>query len=109
MPRDPSGRLHEIIEFRASEWFPGCIDLVTGQSPNNVSTLALSLADLAVLRAGIDELLGIPVCPPCADERHEDCPRHHDNDPGRCGCDYRRLHANILASQVALYRAIRGH
>jgi hypothetical protein len=111
MTHDPSERLHQIIEFRASGWYPGCVDLMTGMNPNNVAVTTFSLPDLAVLRAKIDELLDVPACPACADERHEDCPRHHNTDgshPGyRCGCDQRRLHARILADQVALYRASR--
>lgn len=102
------GRIHPYMEFEASHHYPGAFSLVTGHSPQNVAALDLSLADLAVLRAKIDELLGTPPCSACRDERHEDCPRHYGGNPGQtCGCDQRRLHARITSDQVTAYRLAR--
>jgi hypothetical protein len=112
MPRDASERYHQIIEFQASDVLPGFVELVTGYDRRNTARLCFSLPDLAVLRARIDELLGVPPCGPCEEGRHEDCPRHH-NASGeqagyRCGCDQRRMHSQVIAAQIAFIRASRG-
>lgn len=109
MSPDPSQRLQQCIDFEASEWYPGLVTLITSTGSVNATETEFSLPDLAVLRAKIDELLGTPPCPPCADGRHMDCPQHYpgsENDP--CGCDNRNVHAHIRAEQVTAYRLARG-
>lgn len=57
MSPDPDARFQTEIEFTASRSYPGLVTLVTSTGGPQATETEFTLADLAVLREKIDELL----------------------------------------------------